>query len=175
MEPKDEHHPLQKKLLHLRDHYKELLGRHRYLIEQLTNIQTKWKQTQSDSPEGIEAEEKIDAIGRRLQQLQHDPWLDKLFSAAQNESQVQEIEKYMQTWGVGKPEQKFSSPAHCMVRHANKHGGGNILKYLRKANSFNKRRARSRWVEGAKRWNKRNGEFLIERDGKIVSYGLNLI
>jgi hypothetical protein len=28
-----------------------------------------------------------------------------------------------------------------------------------------------KWVYGAKRWRRKNGEFLIERDGKMVSYG----
>lgn len=119
------------------------------------------------------SQEKIDDISQRLQKLENDEWLDKLFSAAQNESQVQEIERHMQRWGVGRPEQMFSSPAHCIVWHANRHGSGDILRYLRKASSFNKRRARAKWVKGAKKWLKKNREFLIERDGKIVSYGRN--
>lgn len=27
--------------------------------------------------------------------------------------------------------------------------------------------------DGATRWNRKNGEFLIERGGKIVTYGVN--
>jgi hypothetical protein len=30
-------------------------------------------------------------------------------------------------------------------------------------------------VDGAKRWTRKSGEFLIERDGKIVSYGKNIL
>lgn len=149
--------------------YREFLRRHRYLSEQLTSI-TNNLQAHSI----VLANTKLlDFIEQRLQELQNDEWLDKLFSAAQNESQVKEIETYMQKWGVGKPEQAFKSPAHCMVWHANKHGDGNILRYLRKANKFNKRRAKVKIIDGAKRWRKKNREFLIERDGKIVSYGQN--
>ena len=57
-----------------------------------------------------------------------------------------------------------------IIWHANKHGDGKMLKYLRQANNFNKRRAKSKWVEGAKKWTRKSGEYLIERDGKIVSY-----
>ena len=61
--------------------------------------------------------------------------------------------------------------------HAKKHGYGNdIPKYLRKAANFNKKGASKKNLEdGATRWNRTNGEFLIERGGKIVSYGVNQI
>jgi hypothetical protein len=170
MEPQNEHHPVLKKCQRLHERYKELLGRHRYLREQLTSIQGQIISS-SPNPSAPSSQEKIDGISERLQELQNDEWLDKLFSAAENEAQVEEIERYMQAWGVGKPEQNFDSRAHCIIWHADKHGGGDILRYLRKANNFNKRRARMKWVFGAKRWRRKSGEFMIERDGKIVSYG----
>ncbi|AJQ94841.1 hypothetical Protein YC6258_02803 [Gynuella sunshinyii YC6258] len=59
--------------------------------------------------------------------------------------------------------------------HAKRHGFGNdIPKYLRKSANFNKKGAKQKNLEdGATRWNRRNGEFLIERNGKIVTYGVN--
>ena len=58
--------------------------------------------------------------------------------------------------------------------HCNKHGfEGDYLRYLRKASNFNKRGAKTKYLpDGAIRWNK-GYEFLIERDGKIVTYGEN--
>lgn len=160
---------------HLLTDYAYLLARHEYLKEQLTTLQQKLTSKPSERYNVLSHQEKeqLDAIEQRLKALQNDPWLDKLFSVAQNESQVEEIERYMQRWGVGNPEQKFTSPAHCIVWHANKHGGGEILRYLRKAGHFNKRRAKSKWIKGSKRWIRKNGEFLIERDSKMVSYGMN--
>lgn len=149
----------------------DLLARHPYLLEQIKAIQTlSYSLQQKDKRDN---EKKIQTIDKKLAALISDKWLDKLFSSAKNEQEVKEIERYMQRWGVGRPEQKFSTPAHCIVWHANKHGDGNILKYLRKAHAFNKKRAKSKWVRGAKRWIRKNGEFLIERDGQIVSYGMN--
>ncbi|NYZ70042.1 hypothetical protein H0A36_28925, partial [Endozoicomonas sp. SM1973] len=59
--------------------------------------------------------------------------------------------------------------------HAKRHGFGNdIVKYLRKAANFNKKGAKQKALEdGAIRWNRKSGEFLIERNGKIVTYGIN--
>ena len=59
--------------------------------------------------------------------------------------------------------------------HAKRHGfGDDIPKYLRKAANFNKKGAKKTILDdGATRWNRKNGKFLIERDGKIVTYGVN--
>jgi hypothetical protein len=40
----------------------------------------------------------------------------------------------MLRWGIGNPVQPFDNPAHCIIWHANKHGDGKILKYMRQAN-----------------------------------------
>lgn len=156
----------------LTDHAR-LLERHLYLKERLTSIQRKIQKEPLDNHEALTNQEKqqLDAAGQRLKELQNDPWLDKLFSVAKNESQVHEIEKLMQRWGQA----SYDSVAHCIVDHANRHRFyGDYLKYLRKSHSFNKKRSRKRSAKfGATKWTKRNNEFLIERDGKIVSYGMN--
>ncbi|MGB0387545.1 MAG: hypothetical protein ACPGWR_22225 [Ardenticatenaceae bacterium] len=154
--------------------YATLLARHQYLEKQLASFQQKLLDSEPESHKKLEKQEVLlEPIEQRLKALGSDQWLDKLFSVAKNEQQVEEIERYMQRWGIGRPEQRFDNPAHCIVWHANKHGGGDILRYLRKASLFNKKGAKSKSVRGAKKWLRKSGEFLIERDGKIVSYGMN--
>ena len=42
------------------------------------------------------------------------------------------------------------------------------------ASNFNKKGAHKTVLpDGAIRWNRKDGEFLIERNGKIVTYGYN--
>lgn len=162
--------------------YAGLLIRHRYLSGQLTSVQKKlldsaprWR-GESESHEGLEKqEEQLKGVEQRLKALADDPYLDELLSVAKNKQQAEEIERYIQNWGIGRSVEPFDSPAHCIVWHANEHGGGEFLKYLRQANSFNKRGAKKKLVDGAKRWTRKSGEFLIERDGKIVSYGKNVL
>ena len=154
-------------LQHLLTEHRALLTRHLYLREQLTSLQ---HQILSQDKVLTHPEKEINAIRKKINELQSDKWLDKLFSVAKNQSQADEISRYMQRWGIGTPEQPFDNPAHCIIWHANKHGDGKILKYLRQAHNFNKRRAKSKWVDGAKKWTRKSGEYLIERDGKIVSY-----
>ncbi len=162
-----------KKIERLLTHQARLLERHLYLKERLTSIQHKILSKPLDNHETLTNQEKeqLDAAHQRLKELQNDPWLDKLFSLAKNQSQVHEIERLMQRWGQA----SYDSVAHCIVDHANRHGfHGDYLKYLRKAHNFNKKRTRKTATKlGATRWTKRNNEFLIERDGKIVSYGMN--
>lgn len=77
---------------------------------------------------------------------------------------------------VGKWDKATYPSVSASIRdHAKRHGFGNdIPKYLRKAANFNKNGARKTMLsDGAIRWNRKNGEFLIERDGKIVTYGVN--
>lgn len=114
---------------------------------------------------------KLDTIHERIKTLQSDPWLDQLFSCAQNEQQVEEIKRLMHRWAKS----SYDSIAHCIVDHADRHGfSGNELKYLRKAGHFRKKRAKKAYPElGVVRWNKGNNEYLIEREGKIVSYCIN--
>jgi len=49
-----------------------------------------------------------------------------------------------------------------------------VWTYLRKAANFNKKGARRKLLDdGAVRYSRKSGEYLIERGGKIVSYGLD--
>jgi hypothetical protein len=67
----------------------------------------------------------------------------------------------------------FPSLRRSILYHAEKHGFRDIALYLRKAANFNKRGAvRTVLEDGAVRWTRKSGEFIIERGGKIVSYGL---
>ena len=82
-----------------------------------------------------------------------------------------EAKRLISRWSKG----NHDNIAESIRYHAKKHGfENNIPKYLRKAGSFNKKGATKKNLsDGATRWNKKNGEFLIEREGKIVSYGKN--
>jgi glutathione peroxidase-family protein len=86
------------------------------------------------------------------------------------ESEVAEIQALMTEWDLA----TYTSVAHSIVDHADRHGfRPDYLKYLRKAHNFNRKRAKQRVLSnGSVRWNK-GSEFLIERNGKIVSYGEN--
>ena len=76
---------------------------------------------------------------------------------------------------VGGGKGTYDSLAKSIRDHAKRHGfGDDIPKYLRKAAAFNKKGAKKTVLDdGAVRWNRKNGEFLIERDGNIMSYGIN--
>ena len=84
---------------------------------------------------------------------------------------LKEAKRLMSMWDKG----SFPTRAKSIRHHANKHGfGDDVAKYMRKAANFNKKGARKKELEdGAIRWNRKSGEFLIERGGKIVSYGVN--
>lgn len=98
-----------------------------------------------------------------------DPYEQVLFTGY-TEDEILEIEALMATWDQA----TYETLAHSIVDHAERHGfSGNYLKYLRKAKNFNKKGARQKVLsDGAIRWNK-GFEFLIERSGRIVSYGEN--
>ncbi len=69
----------------------------------------------------------------------------------------------------------YNNISHSIRDHADRHGFGvEFAKYLRKAANFNKKDAHKTLLDnGATRWNRKNGEYIIERNGKIVSYGVN--
>lgn len=69
----------------------------------------------------------------------------------------------------------YRTIADSLRDHAARHGfGDDIAKYLRKAAHFNKKGARKKILEdGATRWTRKSGEFFIERDGKVITYGIN--
>ena len=84
---------------------------------------------------------------------------------------LSEAKALLAGWSKG----SFGNVARSIRYHARKHGfGSDIPKYLRKAANFNKRGATRKLLEdGAVRWNRKGGEFLIERGGQIVTYGIN--
>jgi glutathione peroxidase-family protein len=84
--------------------------------------------------------------------------------------EVTEIQQRMVAWDKA----TYPTLSTSIVRHCQKHGfEDDYLRYLRKADNFNKKGARKKYLpDGAIRWNKED-EFLIERDGKIVTYGEN--
>jgi hypothetical protein len=98
-----------------------------------------------------------------------DPYESLLFQTY-TEAEIQEIQTLMTEWNAA----TYSSVAHSICDHAERHGfSSDYLKYLRKAHNFNRKRAKQRLLsDGSRRWHK-GIEFLIERDGKIVSYGEN--
>ena len=98
-----------------------------------------------------------------------DPYQQILFQGY-NDLEVAEIQTLLQKWNKA----TYPTIANSIVDHANRHGfQEDYLKYLRKANNFNKKGARkTKLLNGALRWNK-GTEFLIERDNKIISYGEN--
>ncbi len=87
-----------------------------------------------------------------------------------NGMRFSEAKRLVGGWGRG----TYKNVAASIRDHARRHGfGSDIPKYLRKAANFNKRGATKTILEdGATRWN-RGSEFLIERAGKTVSYGIN--
>jgi hypothetical protein len=86
------------------------------------------------------------------------------------EAEITEMLTLMSNWDRA----TYPTLAASIVKHAQKHGFiDDYLKYLRKSVSFNKKGAtRKQLPDGAIRWNK-GQEFLIERNGKIVTYGEN--
>ena len=98
-----------------------------------------------------------------------DPYADLLYSNY-TDDEIAEMQRLMESWYKA----TYPTLATNIVKHAKKHGfEGDHLRYLRKASNFNKRGAKTKYLpDGVIRWNK-GDEFLIERDGKIVTYGEN--
>ena len=98
-----------------------------------------------------------------------DPYEQTLYELY-SEVEIAEIKMLMQSWDCA----TYPTLATSVVKHALKHGfTGEYLRYLRKANNFSKKGARKKQLpDGAVRWN-RGKEFLIERGGKIITYGEN--
>ncbi|KAB8315781.1 hypothetical protein SD81_031015 [Tolypothrix campylonemoides VB511288] len=98
-----------------------------------------------------------------------DPYEEILFSGY-TDAEIAEMRTLMENWDKA----TYPTLANSVVNHADRHDfANNYLKYLRKANNFNKKGARKKILsDGAIRWNKGN-EFIIERNSKIVSYGEN--
>ncbi len=86
------------------------------------------------------------------------------------EDEILEIRSLLLEWDAA----TYTSVAHSITDHSDRHGfQNNYLKYLRKAHNFNRKRAKQkRLSDGSIRWNK-GIEFLIERNGKLISYEEN--
>ncbi len=86
-------------------------------------------------------------------------------------SSFSEARKLYSQWGKG----SFDTVKDSIMHHANKHGGGDVVTYMRRASNFNKRGAHSSGPrdDGSTLWERRTGEFIEERDGKIITYGWN--
>ncbi|MGL5839781.1 MAG: hypothetical protein ACRCY3_14915 [Sphingorhabdus sp.] len=82
---------------------------------------------------------------------------------------LSEAKRLIGLWSKG----NHSSLKASLEYHVGKHGSGDLTKYLRKAENFNYKGAtKSELENGATRWNRKNGEFIIkDENGKIVSYG----
>jgi hypothetical protein len=98
-----------------------------------------------------------------------DPYEAILFDRY-TEAETTEIQTLMANWDRA----TYPTLAASIVKHAQKHSfAEDYLRYLRKAANFNKKGARRKQLpDGATRWNK-GQEFLIERNGKIITYGEN--
>jgi RHS repeat-associated protein len=82
---------------------------------------------------------------------------------------LSEAKQLVGRWGSG----TFDSLRKSFEYHYPKHGDFNssFIKYMRQAYNFNKKGATSRVRDdGSTIFRRKNGEYLIERDGKIVSY-----
>jgi hypothetical protein len=95
---------------------------------------------------------------------------EKILFSGYTEAEIAEIKRLMQRWDQA----TYPSLANSIVDHAQRHNfEGNYLTYLRKADNFSKKGAKKKiLLNGAIRWNKGN-QFIIERKGKIISYGEN--
>lgn len=66
----------------------------------------------------------------------------------------------------------FPTIEKSLQYHYREHGRGGMMRYLRKAANFNYKGAKKKILsDGAVRYNRKSGEFIITRGGKIVSYG----
>jgi hypothetical protein len=101
-----------------------------------------------------------------------DPWEDSLVRDY-NDSQRAEIKRHLEKWDKA----TYESEAHSVVNHAQRHGyGNNYLEYMRRASNFNTRGATRKVLDAytnTVRYTRKDGQFIIYRDGKIVTYGVN--
>lgn len=81
-----------------------------------------------------------------------------------------EAKRLIQRWGRG----TFPRRSQNIKSHAAKRGSGDIWRYLRLAYNFNKKGSTATvQSDNTIRYERKSGEFLIERDGLIVTYGRN--
>lgn len=67
----------------------------------------------------------------------------------------------------------FNTIEDNLSYHLGVHGNGDLAKYLRQAENFNFKGAKSFGLrmDGSTRYYRSNGEYIIMRNGKIISYG----
>ena len=94
-------------------------------------------------------------------------WIDPLGLSCK----LSEAKKLVARWEKG----TFSTLRGSILYHWQKHmPGTDVWTYLRKAAAFNKKGAVRKLVDdGIIRYERKSGEYLMEREGKIVSYGIN--
>ena len=80
-----------------------------------------------------------------------------------------EYKQHLRKWDKS----TFDTLADSIRYHAEKHADNDVHKYLRQASNFNKRGATHtyRASDNTDIWRRKSGEFLQERNGKIVTYG----
>lgn len=73
-------------------------------------------------------------------------------------------------WGRGTQPSRAANIRH----HVRERGNNNLWRYLRKAYNFNKKGAVSKPLPNDRiHYERKSGEFLIEHNGYIVTYGFN--
>ena len=81
-----------------------------------------------------------------------------------------EARMLVRRWGKGTQPSRKANTRH----HVHKRGNDNLWRYLRKAYNFNKNGATSKPLPDNRIHHERkSGEFLIEHNGYIVTYGFN--
>lgn len=85
---------------------------------------------------------------------------------APNKPSLTEAKRLVGRWSRG----SFDTVAQSIRYHHSRHGQADVWRYLSDADQFDQSSAQlRRLADGAIRWTRRNGEFLITRDDKIVS------
>jgi hypothetical protein len=84
---------------------------------------------------------------------------------------LSEAKKLVAKWEKG----TFDTLRDTILYHWQKHlPERDVWTYLRKAADFNKKGAVRKFLDdGITRYERKSGEYLMERDGKIISYGIN--
>lgn len=73
-------------------------------------------------------------------------------------------------WGKGTFDDREANIRH----HVSKRGNDNVWRYLAQFYNFNKKGASTKLLAGGRiHYERVRGEFLIEKDGYIVTYGKN--
>lgn len=81
-----------------------------------------------------------------------------------------EAKRLVRRWDRG----SFATIAQSIRYHHEQHGTADVWSYLKKANAFDQAGARMLpRGDGSVRWLRRSGEFLITRNNRILSYGVN--